>query len=413
MSKSAKSLFDPEVIKCPYPTYEEMRRERPVAYMPELKAYFVSRYDLVKSILIDRRFEKGSAEKDGRKFVVPSDAAKKILLEDAEIGLPIHLLAESSGKIHMAYRQLADPFVNRKGAAAIQQIIESYASRLLDTIEKAGECDVVSEFSSPYAVSIISDLIGFPESLRPTIKAYADAALTYLTYVVPEEQAVAGAKMMVKMHALVRQMAAERRREPKEDILTSLATSTIEGRPLSEKELCYIVEELVVGGNETTANAINNGLLFLAQHPELQAKLRAQPDQVASFVEKILRLHPPINSAHRFTMEDVEIEGVKIPKGTKLYLGTASANRDEAKFACPADFDPQRKGLMQMVTFGGGEHFCLGANLTKIEQNVAYTGWLTRFSSIELAQPVDSVEYHNTFASRAPISVKVRVRSAR
>jgi cytochrome P450 len=270
----------------------------------------------------------------------------------------------------------------------------------------------VSEFSSPYAVSIISDLIGFPESLRPTIKAYADAALTYLTYVVSEEQAVAGAKMMVKMHGVVRQMAAERRREPKEDILSSLATSTIEGRPLSEKEICYIVEELVVGGNETTANAINNGLLFLAQHPELQAKLRAQPDQVASFVEEILRLHPPINSAHRFTIEDVEIEGVKIPKGTKLYLGTASANRDEAKFACPADFDPTRPGLMQQVTFGGGEHFCLGANLTKIEQNVAYTGWLKRFSSIELAQPVESIEYHNTFASRAPISVKVRVRSA-
>jgi cytochrome P450 len=412
MSKSAKSLFDPEVIKCPYPTYEEMRRERPVAYMPELKAYFVSRYDLVKSILIDRRFEKGSAEKDGRKFVVPSDAAKKILLEDAEIGLPIHCLAESSGKIHMAYRQLADPFVNRKGAAAIQQIIESYASRLLDTIEKAGECDVVREFSSPYAVSVISDLIGFPESLRPDIKAYADAALTYLTYVTSEEQAVAGAKMMVKMHGVVRQMAAERRREPKEDILTSLATSTIEGRPLSEKEIVYITEELVVGGNETTANAINNGLLFLAQHPELQANLRTHPDQIAPFVEEVLRLHPPINSAHRFTVEDVEIEGIKIPKGTKLYLGTASANRDDAKFACPADFDPQRKGLAQQVTFGGGEHFCLGANLTKIEQNVAYAGWLRRFSSIELAQPVESIEYHNTFASRAPISVKVRVRSA-
>ena len=412
MSQSVKSLFDPEVIKCPYPTYEIMRRDQPVAYMPELKAYFVSRYDLVKSILMDKRFEKGSAEKDGRKFVVPSDAAKKILLEDAEIGLPIHCLAESSGAIHMAYRQLADPFVNRKGAAAIKEIIESYARRLLDPIQKAGECDVVKDFSSPYAVSIISDLIGFPEGLRPTIKAYADAALTYLTYVVPEEQAVAGAKMMVKMHGVVRQMAAERRREPKADILTSLATSKIEGRPLSEKEVCYIVEELVVGGNETTANAINNGLLFLAQHPELQAKLRADPEQIAPFVEEVLRLHPPINSAHRFTLEDVEIEGVKIPKGTKLYLGTASANRDEAKFACPTEFDPKRKGLMLQVTFGGGEHFCLGANLTRIEQNVAYTQWLQRFSAIELAQPVDSINYHNTFASRAPISVKVRVRSA-
>jgi cytochrome P450 len=412
MSKPVKSLFDPEVIKCPYPTYEEMRRERPVAYMPELKAYFISRYDLVKSILADRRYEKGSAEKDGRKFVVPSDAAKKILLEDAEIGLPIHCLAESSGKIHLAYRQLADPFVNRKGAAAIKQIIEAYASRLLDTIAKAGECDVVTEFSSPFAVSVISDLIGFPDSLRPSIKAYADAALTYLTYVVPEEQAVAGARMMVKMHGIVRQLAAERRREPKEDILSSLANATIEGRPLSEKEICYIVEELTVGGNETTANAINNGLVFLAQHPELQAQLRAQPDQIGSFVEEVLRLYPPINSAHRFTTEDVEIEGVKISKGTKLYLGTASANRDEAKFACPADYNPQRKELMQQVTFGGGEHFCLGANLSKLEQNVAYAGWLKRFSSIELAQPVDSIEYYNTFASRAPISVKVRVRSA-
>ena len=202
------------------------------------------------------------------------------------------------------------------------------------------------------------------------------------------------------------------RSNPQDDLLSALAVAQVNGQPLTERQMCYIVEELVVGGHETTANAINSGLTQLAQHPELQATLRANPDQLPSFVEEVLRAVPPIQAAHRIAAEDLELGGVFIKKGSKVFLGTASANRDEHKFASPATFDHNRSELAQHVAFGGGAHFCAGAYLSRAEQRIAYSEWLKRFSSIELAQPVESIKFHASFATRSPVAVHLRLNRA-
>lgn len=412
MSSQVKSLLDPDVVQYPYPYYEELRRDRPIAFLPEINAYFASSYDLIKQILRDSRFQKGAPENDGRKFVAPNGTAQEILLRDADIGLPVHCISESSGARQVQIRRIIEPFLGRRGAAAMEPFVQSCADVLLDEIEKSDTCEIVSEFSAPYTVYVICDLIGFPRSMHKEVKAYADAALTYLVYVVSEEQAVAGARIMVEMHGVVREMIRDRRKNPENDILSALAVATLDGRPLTEKQMCYMVEELVVGGQETTANAINGGLTYLAQNPELQQLLRQHPEQTPSFVEEALRMLPPIQSAHRIAMEDVEVGGMLIKAGTKIFLGTASANRDDRKFACPATFDHNRSELSQHVAFGGGEHFCAGAYLTRIEQRVAYNEWLKRFSSISLAQPAESIKFHNTFATRAPVSVQLGMKRA-
>ncbi len=410
MAASARGLLDPDVIQCPYPFYDELRRDRPVAYLPEIKAFFVSRYDLVKLILADPRFQKGSKENDGRKFVAPNAVAQQVLLRDADIGLPVHCLSESNGPVHAAYRKVLEGFVSRRSVLAMQSEIESRARTLVGGIED-GECDIVAGFSAPFALSVISDTIGFPPGMQRQVKAYADAALTYLTRIASEEEAVAGAETMVAMHGVVRRLVEERRREPQADVLSTLAAATVDGRLLTDREICYIVEEMVVGGNETTANAINQGLLHLAQNPELQDQLRREPDRIPTFAEEVLRMLPSIQSAHRIAREDIEIEGVMIPKDSKVFLGTAAANRDDAKFASPGTFDPDRPGLNQHVTFGGGQHLCIGVHLTRLEQTIAYREWLARFASTELAQPVETIQYLNSFATRSPISIRVRVRS--
>jgi cytochrome P450 len=409
---AAKSLLDPDVVQCPYPYYEELRRERPIAFLPELNAHFASSYEMVKQILRDKRFLKGAPENDGRKFVAPNRKAQEILLADSEIGLPVHCISQSNGEEHAQFRKIVEPFLGRKAAMVREPDMQACADVLLDEIEKSDDCEIVGSFSAPYTLYVMSDVIGLPRSMYNEAKAYAAAALTYLVYVVSEEAAVAGAKNMVAMHAVVRELIRERRKNPQDDLLSALAVAQVNGQPLTERQMCYIVEELVVGGHETTANAINSGLTQLAQHPELQATLRANPDQLPSFVEEVLRAVPPIQAAHRIAAEDLELGGVFIKKGSKVFLGTASANRDEHKFASPATFDHNRSELAQHVAFGGGAHFCAGAYLSRAEQRIAYSEWLKRFSSIELAQPVESIKFHASFATRSPVAVHLRLNRA-
>jgi cytochrome P450 len=412
MSLPAKSLLDPEVVQCPYPYYEELRRERPIAFLPELNAYFASSYELVKQILREKRFLKGAPENDGRKFVTPHKAAQEILLADPEIGFPIHCISQSNGDEHSQFRKIVEPFLGRKAAMTREPAIQSCVDAVLAEIEKSDTCEIVADFSAPYTLYVMSDVIGLPRSMYNEAKAYAAAALTYLVYVVSEEEAVAGAKTMVAMHGVVRELIRERRKNPQDDVLSALAVATVNGQPLTERQMCYIVEELVVGGHETTANAINSGLTHLAQQPQLQATLRAHPEQLPSFVEEVLRALPPIQAAHRIASEDIELGGVVIKKGTKVFLGTASANRDEGRFACPATFDHNRTELAQHVAFGGGAHFCAGAYLSRAEQRIAYHEWLKRFSSIELAQPAESIRFHASFATRSPVAVHLRMKRA-
>jgi cytochrome P450 len=412
MSLPAKSLLDPEVVQCPYPYYEELRRERPIAFLPELNAYFASSYEMVKQILRDKRFLKGAPENDGRKFVAPHKAAQEVLLADPQIGFPIHCISQSNGDEHAQFRKIVEPFLGRKAAMTREPALQSCVDGVLDEIEKSDTCEIVADFSAPYTLYVMSDVIGLPRSMYNEAKAYAAAALTYLVYVVSEAEAVAGAKTMVAMHGVVRELIRERRKNPQDDLLSALAVATVNGQPLTERQMCYMVEELVVGGHETTANAINSGLTHLAQHPELQDTLRAHPEQLPSFVEEVLRALPPIQAAHRIASEDIELGGVVIKKGTKVFLGTASANRDEDKFACPATFDHNRTELAQHVAFGGGAHFCAGAYLSRAEQRIAYHEWLKRFSSIELAQPAESIRFHASFATRSPVEVNLRMKRA-
>jgi len=153
MSLPAKSLLDPEVVQCPYPYYEELRRERPIAFLPELNAYFASSYEMLKQILRDKRFLKGAAENDGRKFVVPHKAAQEILLADAEIGLPVHCISQSNGDEHTQFRKIVEPFLGRKAAMTREPAIQSCADLVLEEVAKSDTCEIVANFSAPYTLT--------------------------------------------------------------------------------------------------------------------------------------------------------------------------------------------------------------------------------------------------------------------
>ena len=411
MNAQQKGLLDPDVIRCPYPHYETLRNERPIAFLPELGAYFASNYELVKQVLTDLRFQK-PPEKNGRKFVPPNKAYMDVLLRDEEIGLPVHVLSRTSGAQQAGFRKIVEPYVGRRGAKKLEPFIQTCADFLLDRIEKKEVCEVVEDFSSPFTILVMCDVIGFPRSMLEEVKAYAEAALSYLAFVQTDEEATANAEKVFAMHNIVREMIRERRSNPKDDVLTALGTATVEGQPLTERQMVYLIEELTTGGHDTTSNGINGGLQYLAQNPEMQERLRANPEKVEKFVEEALRVLTPIQVAHRVAMEDIEVGGVLVPKGQNVFLLTSSANRDGNRFECPANFDLDRPDASQHMAFGGGQHFCLGNFLARAEQRIAYSSWLKRFSSFELAVPAESIVFRNTHVTRAPIELPIRLHRA-
>ena len=408
----SKSVLDQETIQNPYPFYEELRRERPITYMPELKGYFVSNYVLAKQVLTDKRFGKTPTSKDGTKFVVASEAAKQVLLRDEEIGLPIHCFSESDGVRFSQIRKMGDPFFGRAGANALEPAIRSCADSLLDEIEKLDSCDLALQYSTPFTVAVICELVGISRSMLKEMTAYASAALSYRSRVLSDSEGVEVGETLVEMHKVVRELLEERRTNPKQDLLTTLTTATIEGAPLSLREQVYMVEEILMGGSETTANAINAGIMYLGSHPELQDTIRKDPQQIATFMEEVLRMLTPIQAGHRHALEDIELGGVTVKAGEKVYVATASANRDEAQFKCPAAFDHNRDDSKYHIAFGGGLHHCLGAGISRIEQRVSYEGWLKRFSSFELAIPYEDIRYGKIWVTRYPVAAPLRLKRA-
>jgi cytochrome P450 len=287
------------------------------------------------------------------------------------------------------------------------------ARELIARLERDDECELVEAYAMPLPVYVISEMLGLPRSEFRTFKRWSDAVLTYMALLVPEEQAIAGAEAMVEMHRYMLQRIAERRASPRDDLLSVLANARLNGeRPLTDREICSFIDELLVAGNETTTNTISAGLLYLAQNTDTQTTLRANQGLIPRFVEELLRIAAPLQIALRYALIDVNVGGVDIPAGSKVFVGLASANRDECPYPVGERVDLERKNAGTHITFGGGVHHCLGSELARLELRVSFREWLTRFSHIELAQHPESVEYPPSFALRGPLSVKIRFRPA-
>lgn len=404
------NLLDPEIQQCPFSFYEQLREAAPVSYMPELNAYYVASYDLARTVLIDaKRFAKRSAEGDGRKYITPNPKAQE-LLQTKGVGLPLSMMSLRDGADHRALRGLVDKFFKPRAVVQMEAYVEETVADLLDRLKGRSEIEVVGDFAVPLPLYIIADLMGVPKSDYLDFKRWSDGVVTYMAMSVPEPQAIAGAEAMIEMHRYTLAEVAKRRAEPKDDLMNSLATAEYQGRPLTDREICGFMDELLAAGNETTTSALSAGLLMLARDQALQARLRADPELIGKFVDELLRLESPLQITLRFSIEDVELGGVLIPGGSNIFVSLGSANRDGCAFADPEQMDLARPGDRTSFTFGAGAHHCLGAELSRLEQKIAFRQWLERYSRIELADP--DVSYPASYAIRGPKSVKLRVEPA-
>ena len=392
------NLLDDETRECPFKYFETIRQlDRPVYFMPELKAYYVSRYE-------DVRYIKKHPElfsNDTMKFGARQSASRNIAESyRAEKGWErVSTLQRTDPPDHTKYRNLINHAFTPKRVKTMTHYIETVVNDLIDSFIDEGRCDFMWEFSIPLPCIVIADQLGVPREKIWELKKWSDAMLAPGGGFTNEEEALECAKEVVLAQQFFAEVIAARKEKSQDDIISDLANTKIRDsaedpdRNLNMYELMDLLDQLLTGGNETTTNAIGSGLMLLLQRPEILARLQDDPGLIRNFIEESLRFETPVLHLWRVAVENTELGGVEIPKGSSIAVGYASANRDEYVFDDSENFNIDRKKAGAHLAFGSGPHHCPGAPLARQEMYSAFTILLNRLANIRTEDPDESFHH--------------------
>jgi len=323
---------------------------------------------------------------------------------------PTDILVLQDPPKHGPMRRVANPSFTPRGVRARRDDLEAIAVEILDDALQDDEVDFVDRIAAPFPLAVVAAVLGAPRTdvadlFRWTNEIIGKDDPEYRREGESPGQTIKRARG--ELHGYLRSLIGERRENPQDDLVSLLLGADLEGQPLSDAVLLAYAELLVEAGNETTRNAISGGLLALAERPGEWEKLRANPEIVPDAVEEILRWVSPISHFTRIATEDAEVRGTTIPAGEQVALYFASANRDEDVFDDPFAFRIDRKPNPQLA-FGFGEHFCMGAQLARVEIEVMYRHLLQRIESFDVSGDVERLSsITNGSIKRLPIRYRV------
>jgi hypothetical protein len=292
---------------------------------------------------------------------------------------------------HTRLRRLVSAAFARGHVERLRPWVQDLADSLVDVlVERSGgtaEVDVLSGMAEELPVAVIAELLGVPQADRPLLRPWSNAIVKMYEYGRTEAVEDAAERAAAEFVAYLRDLAAERRRAPGEDLLTHLVTvRDSDGDRLTEDELVTTCVLLLNAGHEATVNVSGNGLLALLEHPGQLARLRADPDLLPTAIEELMRFDSPLQLFERTATEDVEVGGVTVRRGQKVAALLGAANRDPAVFPDPDVLDVGR-GENPHISFGAGVHFCIGAPLARVELQASFGALLRRTSDLQLARP--------------------------
>lgn len=309
-------------------------------------------------------------------------------------GFLTHHLLDMDPPEHGEYRALVNRRFTPRGLEILEaridelaeEIVDRVASELVDGVARRGEAEFVADVSARLPLAAICELLGVPRERWQDVFQWTNETLgasdpQYQRGRTRRETAVAGS---MALFGYFTQLLGEKRRNPADDVLTTLTQARIDDEPLSQIDILSYAFILILGGNETTRNAVSGGLLALIERPEQLERLRRDRSLLDSAVEEILRWTSPIVHFGRLVTTDTEIGGQLIPAGEKVVMWYPSGNRDEDVFERPDEFDLGRDPNEHLAFGGFGEHFCLGANLARLEMRCLFTQILDRLTEIEL-----------------------------
>jgi hypothetical protein len=392
----------PEVLADPFPLYSRMRDEDPVHWCAPLKAWVVTRYDDVRAICLDPAMSSDRL----RPFFAKLPSAEAGRIAELIRYLTLWMVFRDPPD-HTRLRRLASKVFHVRSMHALRPNIEALTGWLLERAGEREAIDFIDDFAGPLPGLVIMDMLGVPREELATVKRLSDEMALFIGSARQSAEKYARAEAATRdMAALFRQLIAERRGKPRDDLLSELVRLEDEGDRLTEDELVATCILLLFAGHETTTHHLANGLLALLRFPAEAQRLRREPRLAPAAVEELLRYDGPIGAQVRIVQRAHELHGKTLKQGDRVFILMNSANRDPRAYPDPDSVQLDRNGPAHL-TFGFGAHICLGFPLARLEGQVALPAVLQRWRKIELA--TDRLEWIDSMVLRGMKAMPLRV----
>ena len=390
--------LSPEFLADPYAAMTRRPARNPIFFAPSIGYYVVSRYADVEAVFRDPATYSAAVAQAPLAPIVPE--AQEILLAGGHKPQPS--MASLDEPAHGRLRKPAARAFSMKRVTAMVPVIEATTARLLDQVGTATEFNLVGMLAFPLPANIVFSLMGVPEQDYAQLKQWCGYRAALAWGRPAAEDQVEIATSMAAYRGYMRDLVEAKVREPGNDLASDLiAIHREDPERLTLDEIASILFSLSFAGHETTTGLIANTVRRLLEEPSRWAEIVQRPDLIPAAVEETLRYDPSVAVWRRVTTRPVTLGGVDLPAGARLFLWLAAAGRDEAVFARPGEFDVHRPDAERHLAFGKGLHYCLGANLGKLEAQIAVAELVRRYPDLRLA-PDQRLTFHANISFRGP-----------
>ncbi|NBM16878.1 cytochrome P450 [Streptomyces sp. GC420] len=378
-------VFDPwsrSFVADPYPAYARLREAGRAHWFEPSRQWLIPHYADVSALLRDRRL--------GRTYLHRFTHEEFGRTPPPEEHEPFHTLnghglLDLEAPDHTRIRRLVSKAFTPRTVERLAPTVRRIADELVESFVAEGGGDLLAAVAEPLPVAVIAEMLGIPESDRPLLRPWSADICGMFELNPGEETARRAVRASIEFSSYLRELIAERREAPGEDLVSALIAANEGGERLSEQEMISTCVLLLNAGHEATVNSTVNGWWTLFRHPERLADLRADHGLLSTAVEELLRFDTPLQMFERWVLDDIEVGGTVIPRGSEVALLFGSANRDPARFTDPDTLDLSRTDNPH-ITFGAGIHYCLGAPLARIELAASFGALLRRAPGMRLVR---------------------------
>ncbi|MEU0185383.1 cytochrome P450 [Streptomyces sp. NPDC001902] len=384
MSSTATAFdpWSPQFVADPYPAYARLRAEGRAHWFEPSRQWLIPHFADVSALLRDRRLgrtylHRFTHEEFGRTAPPPEHEPFTTLNGNG--------LLDLEAPDHTRIRRLVSKAFTPRTVERLTPTVQRLAGELVERLVAEGGGDLIATVAEPLPVAVIAEMLGIPAADRHLLRPWSADIVGMFELNPSEEAARRAVRASEEFSAYLRELIAERRKAPGEDLISALIAAHDEGDRLTEQEMVSTCVLLLNAGHEATVNTTGNGWWTLFRHPEQLAELRAAPEELLpTAIEELLRFDTPLQMFERWVLDDIEVGGTVIPRGSEVALLFGSANRDPERFPDPDRLDLSRADNPH-ITFGAGIHYCLGAPLARIELAASFTALLRRAPRLELA----------------------------
>jgi cytochrome P450 len=399
------SFIDPDVMRCPFAAYTQVRKHGPVYFDESCGYYIVTGYNEVRKWAADTT---NLSNMTGLLLVKDAPYQKKIdAIYESQGFLPMNTLTVSDPPLHTFHRSLVDKAFTAARVKQMEDYLQSIIDGMIDKFIGRGECDFYDEFAARVPIHVIGSQLGVDIEDIDRFKAWSDAVIMESNPTNTEQEQEQITRTICELQQFIARKAEQFQKQPTDCLLSDLVHADDNGRKMSMRELVSIILILLVAGNDSTALAMTSCMHRMVTTPGLEDKLRADPTRIPNFIEEVLRLEAPVQGLYRRALNDVRIADVDIPKGSIIVLRFGGANRDPAQYPNPDALDIARGNSRSHLTFGAGPHFCIGNQLSRGELRIAFNTLLRRMKNFRLANDADAVSWISHFLVYGPHKLQI------